>query len=627
MLLLPCAALALIGCDPPDPDDPGAESTPDPSGVIEGTVLYVGPRPSCVWEDDQPVAVRGRVVLLLFLSDNPPPPGGSAASAENLLLVPGDEMFDPTVEDCLPREPTPEDLRQPITRSVAFTWPDVALAPVGVEGVDYQIRGFYDHDEDFNPFFSVRRLATKGDVAGGAFENAAAEPPQFERVRFGDVEDRVNGQVVEGVAVTLGAVVNTELPAFRVGEGTRALASDGTLPVASDALMREELLWSQAAMRLTLVDPLADDWRLTLAAAGMSIDPHPSGYGWFVLPVDADRDGEQELHPTLGAAGIPWEHPIVILRRARSPIELLAGVPDSVIVATVRPSQTATKTTFDPTIDVAVPPIAVVNLDPTNPACAVPYIPPGNLAETYERVPVDCQELPTGNYDVNALSGIAGGAAIDYRAFIQADMPELPDRVLDIIVRQRTDNDWIIEGGQFSSQAWSIPNELGCPDPYRPNAVDDDGDPITVSQIDPDPLASCGDDPIAACDDANTPMQCSQGPAGRFAVVDPDPSDAPSADDTSDGHGVAVCQTTTRAETMMPSAVEYMPVPEACCAPVAHLCGLPLCRLRPSAVLAGEGDVRAIREIVDPATDFRREDDGTITPLCTPFLPPASCCR
>ena len=34
-----------------------------------------------------------------------------------------------------------------------------------------------------------------------------------------------------------------------------------------------------------------------------------------------------------------------------------------------------------------------------------------NLAETYEVGPTECQELPTGNYDVSVLAGIAGGAA------------------------------------------------------------------------------------------------------------------------------------------------------------------------------------------------------------------------
>lgn len=623
---LPLLLLAL-GCDPPETDTGG--SAPEVTGRIEGTVLYAGPRPECEYDGDRATAVRGNVVLLAFFSDNPPPPSGTATSAETLLLIPGRDIFQ--LADCLPAEPTPEEQRVVLTRSVDFSWPDIALADGRGATVDYQIRAFYDRDQDFNPFFSVRRLATRGDNAGGAFVNTAEVPPQFARITFGSVQDQPDGQVVQGVAVTLGALVNTELPASRLGDTSRGLSSEARLPTTSDDVMRETQLWQLTETRLRLIDPEADDWVATLDAAGMSINPHPSGFGWFILPVDADRDGFQDPHPVLGAtAGVMWNHPVVIMRRARNPIELRAGVPDAVIVATTRPSQTGSKDTFDPSIDIAVPPIVAVNLDPTNPVCNIPYITPGNLAEIYERIPVDCQEIPTGNYDVNVLSGIAGGRAIDFRAQVVEENPGLPDSVVDGIVRGRTDNDWVIEGGSFSSQAWSIPNELGCPDPvYRPNALDEEGNPIAVSQLDENPLTGCGDPraPLGGCDDSMTLQQCSQGPSGRFSVVDPDGTNAPSADDNSDGHGIEACQTTVRATTMMPDSVTYMDVPEACCGPIAHLCGLPLCPLRDAAVLEGRDGARAIREVTEPGVDFAVGEDGSITPLCTPFLMPASCCR
>jgi hypothetical protein len=87
----------------------------------------------------------------MFRFDNPPPPSGSATSAENFLVIPGDQLF--SLEDCMPVSPTPADL-MPISRSVGFAWPTVRL------GRSYQIRGFCDNDGDFNPFFSVRNLAT-----------------------------------------------------------------------------------------------------------------------------------------------------------------------------------------------------------------------------------------------------------------------------------------------------------------------------------------------------------------------------------------------------------------------------------------------------------------------------------
>jgi hypothetical protein len=617
-------SIALASCATPKTDRGG--SAPEPSGVIEGTVLYVGQRPLCDFgEDGWPTDVRGNVVLLAFLSSNPPPPAGTAASASNLLLVPADDLFPLT--DCLPQEPTAEELTQVITRGADFTWPDVALARGEAPDIDYQVRAFFDRDQDFIPFFSVRRLATRGDVAGGAFVNTAANPPQFAHIVFGNAADHPNGQVVQGVAITLGALVNTELPASELGDGTQALSSESTVPAVADPVMREAQLWELSRMRLSLIDPESEHWTRTLEAAGMSIDPHASGFGWFTMPVDANRDGMQDLHPILGpTAGVMWEHPIVIMRRARNPVELSVGIPDVVIVGTVRPSQTLSKDTFDPVIDIAVPPIAGVNLDPSIPGCTVPYIAPGNLVETYERIPVDCQEIPTGNYDINVLTGIAGGRVINYREQLRAEMPSLPDAALDVLVRRRTDNDWVIEGGQFSSQAWSIPNELGCPDPfYRPTAFDDAGNPIAVSQIGDNPSDTCG--PVEGpCDDSATPMQCAQGPAGRFAVVDPNGVNQPDHTDQTDGHGVATCQTAFSATTMMPEPVTYMPVPEQCCGAIAHLCGLPLCPLRENAVLSGQDGGRAVREMRETAVDYRMEEDGSFTPLCVPFLMPTSCC-
>src|SRR5687767_2144767 len=90
--LLLLFSIATASCATPK-TDPGG-SAPEPSGVIEGTVLYVGQRPLCDFgEDGWPTNVRGNVILLAFLSSNPPPPAGTAASASNLLLVPGADLF------------------------------------------------------------------------------------------------------------------------------------------------------------------------------------------------------------------------------------------------------------------------------------------------------------------------------------------------------------------------------------------------------------------------------------------------------------------------------------------------------------------------------------------------------
>ncbi|MCB9595908.1 MAG: hypothetical protein H6719_24525 [Sandaracinaceae bacterium] len=625
LVFLLALSVGVLGCDPPEDEVPGEGSAVPASGLIHGAVLYAGPRPNCVYEGELPTELIGNVVMLMFYTDNPPPPAGSATSASNVLVIPAREFF--SLEDCLPLEPTAEDLSVVVTRAAQYDWPEISLADGAGAIADYQIRGFMDRDGDWNPFFSVRRLATHGDVAGGAFENTAVAVPQFAHIVFGSMQDYPDGQVLDGVAVTLGAFVNTELPAFQLGPNTRAGRSQDLVPAVSDAAVRERQIFEQTNMTLVLADVAGESWTRTLAAAGMAIDPSPDRFAWFTPPVDADRDGLQDLHPILGSAGVLWEHPIVILRRVRSPIELSAGVPDAVVIATVRPTQTGMKQTFSPSIDIGVAPVAAVNWNPASDSCLIPYLAPGSLAENLERIPVDCQELPTGNYDVNVLTGIAGGRTVNYRQQLMMMDPPLPDSVLNPLVAATTDNDWIIEGGSFSSQAWSIPNELGCPDPYRPNGLDANGNPTTFNQLEQDRTLGCGD-PAGPCDPGDTAMQCSQGPAGRWAIVDTDGSNAPDASSTADGHGIAACQTAVRAMTGMPDTVTYMPVPDECCTEATRaLCGLPLCELRPRAVMAGEGDVRMIREVSEPGTDFTVNADGSITPLCVPFLPPVSCCR
>ncbi len=633
----------VLGCDPPEDETPGEGSAVPASGLIHGAVLYAGPRPNCRYDGELPTELIGNAVLLMFHHSNQPPPAGSATSASNVLVIPAREFF--SLDDCLPPNPTAEDLAVVVTRNVQIDWPEITLGTrtpdrdgnlacqfpyiEDADGdctADYQIRGFMDRDGDWNPFFSVRRLATRGDIAGGAFQNTAVPIPQFAHLLFGSGDRFPNGQVLDGVAITLGAQVNTELPAFELGSMTRAGRSEDLVPAVSDAAVRERMIWEQTNMQLRLVDTTSESWANTLRAGGMEISADPAGRGWFTLPVDNDRDGIQDLHPILGSGGVLYEHPVVIMRRVRNPIELRAGIPDALVIATVRPSQTGAKDTFFPIIDIAVAPVAAVNTNPLA-SCLIPYLGPGSTAETLERIPVDCQELPTGNYDINVLAGIAGGRAVNYRQQLMEEMPGLPDSVLNPIVTARTDTDWIIEGGSFSSQAWSIPNELGCPDPYRPNGLDADGRPTTFNQIEEDRTLGCGD-PMGPCDSSGTAMQCSQGPAGRWSLVDTDGSNAPDATSRADGHGIAACQTAIRASTMMPDTVHYMPIPEVCCPQtIVDLCDLPLCPLRDTAVLAASGGVRAIREMIEPGVDYEIRADGSVQPLCVPFLPPVSCCQ
>jgi hypothetical protein len=685
-LLLACVGpIALVAaCDRPNVDafrrDGGA--APDPTGVMEGTVLYVGPRPQCERDaDGHPTAVIGMVVLTLFDFYNPPPPAGSATSAISLLTIPGSSMF--SLEDCMPIMPTSEE-RRPIMRSTAFTWPEIPLGSLPCEtdasgnrvcpGRSYQVSGFYDYDGDFNPFFGVRNLPTAGDVGGGAFVSTAVSPPQPLQIRFGHIADHPNGQVVTGVAVTLGAVVVTERPIFEVDPSTRALDSATTLPGGTDPVAREQTLWEASRMRLTaIVNPSMPTpsmpWLRALEAAGIDPSNYRFGvpeYGFYITQVDANADMMPDGHPILGTAGILWYTPIVIVRRARSPIEQRLGLPDVVIVGTIRPtvplglmSGGIPKRTMM-AFDVVIPPVAVMVTNPAFPSvCRAPIIPPGNPKETYERIWVDCQELPSGNYDVNVLSGIAGGKAVNERERCIAQCLESGGSMMacetscNFTVPAATDSGWVIDGGNFSSQAWSIPNELGCVDRfYRINAV---------NQIDPrrpdGSLPECGDDldgdgMPAGRDPDDSAMMESQGRLGGWAIVDvadPDPASGFDPASLDDGHGVRACQMAASGSTGEVARVTYMPPPlPECCPPhLDQFCGLPLCPRRaadtevagepvvglqgpypyPEAVRPGLGGQRFTREIRVPGEDYIVHEDGRIEPRCTPFLMPVECCR
>ena len=625
-----------VACEAPNTDltrNRGGVA-PDLTGVMEGSVLYVGQRPQCIRNaSGQAVEVPGHVVLLLFRYDNPPPPSGSATGAENLLALPGNTLF--SLNDCMPAEPTAADLA-PISRSVAFTWPTIRL------GRDYQLRGFYDADADFNPLFSVRSLATRGDVGGGAFVSASAALPQYAQLTFPAAEMAPNGFVLDGVSVTLGAPIRTERPLFHVSETTTALSSEATIPLIADSIAREEALYQLATMRISLIDgPEAMDARghtygSALTAAGLSFDFRSEAYGMPIQRIDANSDGVPDGHPILGSSGVPWYTPAILMRRAKSPAETRAGLPDVLLIGSIRPTvplgvrQGFVERSTLRAADVIVPPVAVVVTNAAFPAtCRVPFIAPGNIAELYEGRPTDCQELPTGNYDVNVLSGAAGGRVVDvFQTCLDACVAGgtlaadcTPGCQTESALR--TDTGFIYEGASYSSQSWSIPNELGCPDTaYRPTAV---------NQLD----APNRDGTLPTCDQS-TLLLSDQGRSGGFAVVDDDGTNAPDPMSTADGHGMAACQTalrTTGPNAGMPDTVTYVAPTAECCAPVLPFCGLPLCPLRdatttgyPAASRAREG-VTQTREMRVEGTDYRVLPTGAIEPLCTPFLMPTSCCQ
>jgi hypothetical protein len=217
-LLFGLALPALAGCADPDVFSP-LQDISGPRGVIDGTVTYAGPAP-CT----QNGKILGAAVLLAFDTRLLPPPEGLGTTAASLDVVPGELLFDGIRDQLAFAGDGSRVCGDPggPALTVSGEW---ALGPFAA-GV-YQVRGFYDKDGDFDPAFSISNLPSKGDVGGGAVENAIdvlqGAAPRYREIQLGDLVDNelqipAQGARVSGVAVTLGLSLPLERPLFYAKE-------------------------------------------------------------------------------------------------------------------------------------------------------------------------------------------------------------------------------------------------------------------------------------------------------------------------------------------------------------------------------------------------------------------------
>jgi len=226
------------------PDDPGARIVPA-QGVIEGTIVYQGPRP-CSSQGH----IVGNAILLVFDRRNPPPPAGLANVPANFADVTGDALFasEPRYTGDAVYCPADHGFTDPVTVSAPFT-----VSPLA--GGSYEIQAFFDTTGDFLPTFKFRDLPEQGDVGGGDIDTAdalrainAGNPnyvPQFVPVDVGIPETSpapislggaipvydipASGYVAQDVTVSIGAVIPSTRPYFYAGGVTVALSPDDSM--------------------------------------------------------------------------------------------------------------------------------------------------------------------------------------------------------------------------------------------------------------------------------------------------------------------------------------------------------------------------------------------------------------
>lgn len=611
--------------DPPiDPQQPA------PTGVITGSLVYFGPRVPCDYSGTTPTQVKGRVLLTLVDNANPLPPEGTATRPADFLAVGGEDIFKDLANQCMPQSPSPADLAVQISVSVDFRWQHIGLGaplaeadltdPVKVAAArrGYRIQGFYDMEGDFNPLFSIAQTTTAGDVVGAAVRSSTDQ--RMKIVEFDSVTLRPLGQLVEGVAVTFGATVLTEPGVMRVADGGGALSSQvgiPSVPVDTSFPPIDLTLYGRSA---TDADRIPFD--ATLSALGLSgfvdfSDPvrNAKQYAWYVRPVDVDSDGnttctpgtgDLDCHPVFGTLGVQWYSPVVFLQRYQNKVELDAGIP-SVAIVPAAGLATGEPGVQYPDVRLRVFPVAAVMPSPTHPECRAVYFANGsdstNVAGLFAGLPAgsvgECAELPTGYYGVNALGGLAGTAD----SYV-ADMSSA------------SETGWNIPAGsRFAAQVWRIPNELGD---Y--NQV---GDRLIAGHTDPGP-SRC----LAAADTSTAAPLClpEQSLAGAVVIHDPDTSNAPSRRDPAGGS--AICGAYPGLGTNNWAAAPYQ---EACCAPIQHLCNLPLCDVDTNVDQTWTTSSLTIRKAPTSivGTTTYTLDGATVEvgiPNCVPFDMPQQCC-
>lgn len=660
-------ATSLVGCkEPPIDTDP-----PVVTGVIEGSVQYIGRRVDCDYDNGVPVAVRGRILMTLNDAANPLPPLGTATQPADFFAVGGEDIFSDLRADCLPEPAVPPDpvadaaaRAVTIQRSTAFRWGSIRMGAAIDESLrqadgtfpqsvldatakHYSIQGFYDQEGDFNPLFSVTQSTSAGDIAGGALLDPLGSTA-FRDLRFDSVTANPLGTLIDTVTVTLAGPAITDPPIFRVENGAISAEARVQFPATVASAM------PAITLRLYERTPAGNPVRMQLDASMTALHlggyvegrhpiaydfTSPLSYAWYMAPVDVDGNGEsacvmgtndKDCHPILGNFGFTWNSPVVLMQRYQTPIELQANIPTVAMIpnAGMEDAATGNPASQYPTIPLRVFPFAAMLPNPLHPECQAAYFSSGSSAlivnQSAGLLPIgsvlECSEFPTGIYTVNGLAGVV--ATPSTRVCTAAGEPGCAP-----VTPATSQTGVVVENAQFASQIWRIPNDLG--DWHQV------GDTLASGVTSPGPYRC-----LAPGDTSTTSPLClpEQSLAGAVVVHDPNTANPYGRRDPAAAAGM-VCTaypTLGTAWSADPDPTIAAHYDDICCNPIRHLCDVPLCAYVAGGVTPSWADTPAEMSLNVRGTPTRIVNHVTATvegvthsygvPDCIPFPMPTQCC-
>lgn len=471
------AALTGAGCDSPDTFLP-FQQFGGPAGVITGAVTYAGPLP-CT----QGGRIVGAAVLLIFDVRLLPPPEGLGTSAASIAVVPGEKLF-AGIKDQLEFDPGGA-LLCPTKRYNVGSSPgasvtvsaDFAVAPLAAG--QYQIRGFYDRDGDFDPGFSISKLPTAGDVGGGAIENASAvllgQAPRYRVLTLGEPDANgalimpTQGDIIEGVPVTLGLELPLERPVFY----PKSVADPELDEEKKNKDPLKVTIPSDFQLEtFSVMDLVGTENSLLKVRFGAGVDPEEAETAsespfnltvnppapFFFTRQDANFDGKLDAGDHIAeTALVPALYPISIFSKL-SPASDLVAQPRPVVVMqglTLYKSLIATGTLGMQAGPIAIPDMevtvglrpAAVCLDPTDTKK------PGLLVVTH---PTDKK----GNILVSDEEGVKAALGLQFKRPIEIAIGCIPEGRYAMNLIYPT------------GQAWTVPNEAGICSPLEAASAD-----------------------------------------------------------------------------------------------------------------------------------------------------------